>query len=108
MLNAAVTRALVSSARIPLRSLGPEACGWRERRPCDKIPPIVNTMTYFPQVEEAIRSEFPGPFHEMKACSGRAGSRSTSPGREHAKLRSVARRGRADRAVSSKPIRWMK
>jgi hypothetical protein len=34
--------------------------------------------TYFPQVEEAIWSEFPGPFHDMKACSGTASNRSTS------------------------------
>jgi hypothetical protein len=32
---------------------------------------------YFPQVEEAIWSEFSGPFHDMKACSGTASSRST-------------------------------
>src|SRR5262249_11000709 len=34
-------------------------------------------LTYFPQVEEAIWSEFSGPFHDMKACSGTVNSRST-------------------------------
>lgn len=33
---------------------------------------------YFPQVEEAIRSEFFGPFHDMKACFGTASRSSTS------------------------------
>jgi len=49
----------------------------RKTRPISTNALEVALKTYFPQVEEAIWSEFSGPFYAMKACSGTASSRRT-------------------------------